>query len=34
MEDNASLIPSVCNDDCDVAYVQGWRGDVENRSDR
>ena len=30
VELDLSFVPSVCNNDGDVAYIQGWRGDVEN----
>ena len=33
MEDDAAFVPSVSNDDGDVANVEGGRGDVEDGGD-
>lgn len=30
MEDNRAFVPSVGDDDSNVADIQGWRGNVEN----
>lgn len=32
MKDDTAFVPSVCNNNCNVAYVQGRGGDVEYRS--
>jgi hypothetical protein len=33
VELHLSFVPTVCDDDCDVADIQGWRGDVEDGGD-
>jgi hypothetical protein len=34
VENHSTLVPSMCNDNRDVADIQGGRGDVENSRDR
>jgi hypothetical protein len=33
VELHLSFVPSVCDDDCDVADIQGWRGNVKDGGD-